>query len=65
MSILTCRNCEGVTNTTVCDHINSTDGKADKCYLKWEEKWVKGCSYATADKYTKPFCDSLLGETNV
>lgn len=45
MSSKICRNCGGITNTAICDWIDSKDDKADYCYLRWEnEKWVRGCA---------------------
>jgi len=62
MSVIVCRNCGGTTNTAMADWIHSRDGKADRCYLKFENNlWVKGCAYDQADPvFTKPFIDEYL-----
>jgi DTW domain-containing protein YfiP len=60
VSIIICRKCGATTNTAVCDHMDSPDDMADGCYLKWENEWVKGCSYDDADSFSKHFCDKLL-----
>jgi len=62
MGIKTCRKCGSTTNTAVCDHVDSPDHLADQCYLAWDGRWVKGCSYDSADEFSKHFCDKLLTE---
>ena len=65
MSSLICANCGSTTNTTVCDWISRRldDGKADRCFLKWEnDGWAKGCAYDDANRFEKHTADSILSK---
>jgi hypothetical protein len=61
LAIITCKKCGQKTNTTVSDWIGEKDGNAKKCYAAFvSDKWVKGCSYDTADPFTKDYVNKLL-----
>ena len=54
-------NCGKMTNTAVCDWIDSKNNKAEKCYIAYEnDKWIKGCAYDETPLYMKKTIDSLL-----
>jgi len=64
MSVVTCTNCGGVTNTAVCRHI--VGGKmvpVVECYARFEgEKWVRGCGYDHAPTYMREALDQLIAD---
>lgn len=65
MSTLTCRQCGSTTNTALCDHINSKDDMADRCFAKFDFStvaWVKGCAYDEASEFEKAFADKCIEE---
>lgn len=63
MPVIECAKCGGITNSA-CSNFWTTshkDGKANGCYARFEDgKWVKGCSYDTADELTKQITKSLF-----
>jgi len=61
MASIKCRKCGGITNTALCDWLNSKDDMADECYLTFvNRKWEKGCSYDSADPLEKEVIGHLL-----
>lgn len=62
MAIKRCK-CGSITNSAVCDWIDSEDGRAKKCYIAIENgKWVKGCVYSETPMYMKDTIDKLLNK---
>ena len=50
-----------MTNTAVCEWMESKDEKAEKCYVAFEgKKWIKGCAYNETPTYMKKSVDELL-----
>jgi len=50
MPEIKCRRCGGMTNTAVADHMQSQDGKADRCFVRWDKGVPeKGCGYDDTD----------------
>jgi len=64
MSAKICRNCGGITNTAVCDWLDSKDDKADYCYAKFvNDEWVRGCS-SSIDPSVKSWLNKQLTISN-
>ena len=67
MPSIICRRCGETTNTAICDHMNSPDDKADRCWARWvNEKWERGCGYTDEDEiaiYNRGYADKLINES--
>jgi hypothetical protein len=68
---MTCKNCNSITNTTVCEWDFETvefdakmeNGIAEKCFARFVNgKWERGCAYDQADEFTKHFVNGLVDE---
>ncbi len=64
MSIIKCAGCGHETNTACSDHINRSDGMADRCYARINDrmKWEKGCGYRKASADDKAFARKIIGK---
>lgn len=61
MSVKTCRRCGGLTNTALCDWINSLDDMADKCFVRWVDGIAEpGCAYKERDVVTDRVANRLF-----
>lgn len=49
-----CRKCGRMTNTAVCDWLDSPDEKADRCFAAFVDgRWVEGCGFHDTDEYAR------------
>jgi len=50
MPVIECARCGRKTNTALSDHINRRDGRADRCYVRLDERGELevGCAWSDA-----------------
>ena len=63
MSVLICEGCGELTNTAICNYIETEDLVPTKCYariLEGTRAWTKGCGYNDCDPFMQSMADSLI-----
>ncbi len=63
MSVLICEGCGELTNTGVCNQVETQDDTPTECYariLEGTRAWVKGCEYDSCTPFMKLQADKLI-----
>ena len=64
MPIIRCVQCGYLTNTATSEHINRSDGQAERCFLRWREDDTpeRGCAYEQAPEWLRKWVDKLIAD---